>query len=1060
MSLLLDALKKAAEQKAQKSKAETPAERGSDETLLDVAADVAARARPDDGEAARSGDETEFDHSELSARIESGSVVRGAADETALDLADITESRLQSRDPAAPSDEETGLDIAESTDIRHSQADESMPATGEDTGLDLPDATQTRVTPEPPVAASGDDTGLDIPDATQASFQQQSPPADQGDETGLEIPDATQTSFQQQSPQADQGDETGLEIPDATQTSFQQQTPQSDQGDETGLEIPDATQTSFQQQTPQADRGDETGLEIPDEDPDQDETSSDSRLSEQLQTGEDETMVFPSDDATNFVVEHEELAQLAAAQEDEIGSAQLDGSDLTGIGKLDDEPQIGDTGVVDELAEDEFEAATTDMAEDLTGISDQPESAVVSDGLGDDDDTQLRPDDPEVDARPQARDVADETDISQSAEIPEAMQAEDGDATQLGDPPVEPLQADGQAVSSDADQTDFREPVIRADQVEPAEIEVDRMQELSDEDETQEAIPEDSDSAINVADEDLSLLLLEPDPTNPRRAADTSFTSPQGDAERFQALNTGGLGLLDKTDGRFTVDSTDTQGRTVTNPSQTAIHGDETRVADAAETQSNMPRDDATSTRTYAPDNYDRTLMKLPSEDESKLFAGMKSDSDVVMTPDYAKKVFRSKTSVQRAQHYKLYIGIGAIILFSIFIYGGMQYQEESMTIDDSLRPLKRDPMPGLIKQQEPEETKLFAETGSDTTARTIEIIGTADPVAANESDLVASAARPESNVVLAGTIAGSDESTVEIDGEPELVAMAGTAPDAAAAVDSAPEMVDLEPTAVEQTTESIPVSEAESPAMVEPEAVTAPVAVADQPQADSSDSGQVALLTSAASDPEAEGARPANTANLQIKSSSQYQQNDVWLRDAYAAYQAGNDAQALNLYNKVLEVDPANRNALLARAAINVQNGNVNSAIKDYQALLLANPKDSVAMSSLLAVANISPSESESQLKLMIRDEPGSPYLNFALGNAYGAQDRWQDAQRHYFTALSTNPQDPNYAYNLAVSLEHISQPASAATYYQRALDNFDKGLATFSRELVNQRLSVLGAP
>ena len=183
-----------------------------------------------------------------------------------------------------------------------------------------------------------------------------------------------------------------------------------------------------------------------------------------------------------------------------------------------------------------------------------------------------------------------------------------------------------------------------------------------------------------------------------------------------------------------------------------------------------------------------------------------------------------------------------------------------------------------------------------------------------------------------------------------------------------------------------------------------------------------------------------------------------TWLREAYTAYQAGNDERALELYNRVLEVDPSNRNALLARAAIYVQNRNSAAAIADYQALLLANPKDSLAMTSLIAVGNISPQESESQLKLMIREEPNSPYLNFALANAYGAQNRWQEAQGHYFKALENNPDDPNYAYNLAVSLEHIAQPKVAISFYQRALDNFNNGLATFSKEVVDQRLQILG--
>lgn len=203
----------------------------------------------------------------------------------------------------------------------------------------------------------------------------------------------------------------------------------------------------------------------------------------------------------------------------------------------------------------------------------------------------------------------------------------------------------------------------------------------------------------------------------------------------------------------------------------------------------------------------------------------------------------------------------------------------------------------------------------------------------------------------------------------------------------------------------------------------------------------------------EAEAAR----STLQITSSQRVSQKNTLLGEAYAAYQSGDDVVALKKYNQVLELDPGNRNALLARAAINVHNNNSTAAIRDYRTLLLANPKDSLAMTSLVTVAHYLPRETETQLKLMMREEPESPYLNFALGNVYGAQDRWMEAQGSYFKALEYNPEDPNYAYNLAVSLEHIAKPKVAIDYYQRALDNFKKGLATFSRDVVDQRLEIL---
>ena len=66
------------------------------------------------------------------------------------------------------------------------------------------------------------------------------------------------------------------------------------------------------------------------------------------------------------------------------------------------------------------------------------------------------------------------------------------------------------------------------------------------------------------------------------------------------------------------------------------------------------------------------------------------------------------------------------VILLSIGIYGAFEFQDESNNIDSSLRPLKRDPMPGIIKPEElSQDTSLFAGSGVD--SRTIEIIENAD---------------------------------------------------------------------------------------------------------------------------------------------------------------------------------------------------------------------------------------------------------------------------------------------------------------------------------------------
>ena len=644
-------------------------------------------------------------------------------------------------------------------------------------------------------------------------------------------------------------------------------------------------------------------------------------LSEQMQTGEDETIVFAEEDISDFLGEPELVNRETQSHDD---ATELDQTEYQTHHESGDATEI-----------DQTEYQTHHESGDATEV-DQTEYQTHHES-------------------------GDATEIDQTE-----YQAhhEPGDATEIDQTEYQTHHESGDA--TEVDQTEYQSD-------DATELQHDEIQ-----------------------DDDMSLLLVERDDTN--LTSRTSLTDPQtprGIAQVKASNNTemDDLALVDTTQHQMPGEETETAAATQTGP--TSGIASETQAAQHATT-----RMDSTSTQTYAPDNYDRTLMKLPSDDASKIFAGMKSDSDVVMTPDYAKKVFRSKSSEQRMYVYKIYSGIVVVILLSIGIFGAFEFQEQSDKIDSSLRPLKRDPMPGIIKPEEiNQNASLFTESAPK--ARTIEIIESASNV--NE------------NVVADEGVIASENVTSD-------------------------EAMPTDEVAIVESTAAVDTSTV----------ITAPAA---PEQAESVTTTQVASVQAEVTSTESAG----NTSTLEIISSSQVQQKDLWLREAYNAYKSGNDSLAMTRYNQVLEVDPRNRNALLARAAINVQNNNSELAIKDYQTLLLRNPKDSLAMTSLIAVANLSPRESETQLKLMIRDEPDSPYLNFALANAYGAQNRWQEAQGYYFKALENNPQDPNYAYNLAVSLEHIAQPLAAVSYYRRALDNIDNNLAVFNREIVNQRVEIL---
>ncbi len=499
--------------------------------------------------------------------------------------------------------------------------------------------------------------------------------------------------------------------------------------------------------------------------------------------------------------------------------------------------------------------------------------------------------------------------------------------------------------------------------------------------------------AVEVS-EDLSLYLIDGEDAPTDKADDTTVS---GAHINNQADNTDaeGLQLADYRRPRDEQTSTITADQ---NPTVTAAAGIE---LDSLRHEHTIIRPDATSTHTYAPDNYDRTLIRPPDNDASRIFAGMKSEEDVLMTPDYAKRVFLSKSSAIRSQHNKVYLGIAISILLVIGIFSLFQLQEESDRIDSALMPLKRDPKPGILTIASVEEKSSLFENNIDTNVdlKTLKIVESAELTAptGESGEQAVSEAEPTEPTTKGEQIE---------QGRPEESQAATEAAESSGSVDESLE----------------------------------------------NNASIVVKSTATESKPEEQV-----SGNLQITSNSQVTEKDRWLAEAYSAYQKGDDKTALEKYLKVLEIDPVNRNALLARAAISVQNGETTSAIEDYQQLLIDNPKDSLAMSSLISVANTLPAESESQLKLMIRDEPDSPYLNFVLANIYAAQNRWQEAQSLYFKALENNPKDPNYAYNLAVSLEHIAKPEVAITYYERAISNIKNGIATFNKAAIDNRIEML---
>lgn len=184
----------------------------------------------------------------------------------------------------------------------------------------------------------------------------------------------------------------------------------------------------------------------------------------------------------------------------------------------------------------------------------------------------------------------------------------------------------------------------------------------------------------------------------------------------------------------------------------------------------------------------------------------------------------------------------------------------------------------------------------------------------------------------------------------------------------------------------------------------------------------------------------------------------DPVLENAYRAFNAGDMARARDDYQQVLRNSPDNRDALLGLAAVEMQSRRFDAAENLYTRLLELDPRDAYAQAGLIGLkGQIDPLATESRLKNLISAQPEASFLNFTLGNQYAAQGRWAEAQQAYFRAYSGDSEHPDFAYNLAVSLDKMHQTKPALEYYRRALQLAEQRPVSFDKNQVSARVSQL---
>ena len=201
------------------------------------------------------------------------------------------------------------------------------------------------------------------------------------------------------------------------------------------------------------------------------------------------------------------------------------------------------------------------------------------------------------------------------------------------------------------------------------------------------------------------------------------------------------------------------------------------------------------------------------------------------------------------------------------------------------------------------------------------------------------------------------------------------------------------------------------------------------------------------------------NQKSVRLISKMQSQGVDPTLQAAYQAFTRGEDVNAQQQYRQVLQRDVRNVDALLGMAAIAQRQGRDADAQGWYQKVLEIDPRNSIAQTAMVTPqSNLDLVGTESRIKNMIVQQPESANLHASLGNLYAEQNQWSSAQKAYFNASRLSPNNADYAFNLAISLDQMGKTSLALKQYQRALDLLNKsGGASPDRAQLESRIREL---
>jgi len=209
--------------------------------------------------------------------------------------------------------------------------------------------------------------------------------------------------------------------------------------------------------------------------------------------------------------------------------------------------------------------------------------------------------------------------------------------------------------------------------------------------------------------------------------------------------------------------------------------------------------------------------------------------------------------------------------------------------------------------------------------------------------------------------------------------------------------------------------------------------------------------------------AHEIESARLQIRVDSVTRAEEE-LPQARTALAKNDPAAAAQHFSALIADKPQHLEARLNLAEMAARQGDFAIARLHYQAVLKSQPQNAraaVGMALIMAESGeIGVDILEGLLRRLLAEQPTVAAAHFALGNLFASQGRWQEAEEAYFAAYRLEAGNPDYRFNLAVSLDALGAGKAAAEFYQAALVAAKTLPHVFLREAAEKRLAQLDTP